>query len=301
MKCLTRAIKTMVNLTWFHWDVPRKQPPYEALLYLSDNNSILEDLLLKISDIENLEAPIYTTVFYLHNFMRHQTNPILIQVFHLPRLRKFSLKFPKFDNNAFAADFISWLLNFSGGCKDPEDLYIVPKAMRQENPLPLGRILQQVRWPRLKRLYLAFCETDGLQEFITAHSNLEYVYIDFDPQQTPALDWTDGFHNLKALYVAQERSYRPQGQRHRPLRDISELNMSTIEYLATFDLSDEGDDVSSLIRMRFLRFLHVECCCPSDGLLTRFRGNTQDRVAVLQQLVMSTYRLRSEHRTSESM
>ena len=76
MKCLTRAIKTMMNLTWFHWDVPRKQPPYEALLYLSDNNSILEDLLLKISDIENPEASIYTTVFYLHNFMRHQTNPI---------------------------------------------------------------------------------------------------------------------------------------------------------------------------------------------------------------------------------
>ena len=142
--------------------------------------------------------------------------------------------------------------------------------MRQENPLPLGRVLQQVRWPRLKRLYLAFCETDGLQEFITAHSNLEYVYINLDPQQTPALDWTDGFHNLKALYVAQERSYRPQGQRHRPLRDISELNMSAIEYLATFDLSDEGDDVSSLIRMRFLRFLHVKCYCPSDGLLTWF-------------------------------
>ena len=46
--------------------------------------------------------------------------------------------------------------------------------------------------------------------------------------------------------------------------------MSTIEYLATFDLSDGGDDVSSLIRMRFLRFLHVECYRPSDGLLTRF-------------------------------
>ena len=115
---------------------------------------------------------------------------------------------------------------------------------------------------------MAFCETDGLQEFITAHSNLEYVYVDFDPQQTPALDWTDGFRNLKALYVVRELLYSQ-------LRDINKPNMSTIEYLAPFNLSpfnssDKGDDVSSLIRMRFLRFLHVECYRPSDGLLTRF-------------------------------
>ena len=60
-----------------------------------------------------------------------------------------------------------------------------------------------------------------------AHSNLEYLYIRFDSQQIPALDWTDGFQNLKALYVVQEGTYKPL----KSSRDINKPNMSKIEYL----------------------------------------------------------------------
>ena len=193
-------------------------------------------------------------------------------MFCLPRLRKFTLRYPKFPDDARAAEFTSWLLYLLGDCTGLEDLYIVPKSTRQSGRrLPLGEIFQRMRWPRLKRLSLGCCEIgvdNSLREFIMAHPNLEYLYIRFDSQQVPALDWTDGFQNLKALYIVQEGTYKPL----RSSRDISKPSMSKIEYLATFELyePDRGDDVGSLSRMRFLRYLHIRCNHPPDWLLTRF-------------------------------
>ena len=46
MKSLTRAIATTVNLTRFHWRVNGKEPTYEALFSLTNDNSVPEDLLL---------------------------------------------------------------------------------------------------------------------------------------------------------------------------------------------------------------------------------------------------------------
>lgn len=55
----------MIDLTHFHWLVNGKQPTYEVLLFLSNNNSILEDLL----EFKSPGAPIYTMILCLHNFI----------------------------------------------------------------------------------------------------------------------------------------------------------------------------------------------------------------------------------------
>ena len=46
MKSLTRATATTVNLTRRHWLVNGKEPTYEALFSLTNDNSVPEDLLL---------------------------------------------------------------------------------------------------------------------------------------------------------------------------------------------------------------------------------------------------------------
>ena len=46
MKSLTKATATTVNLTRRHWRVNGKEPTYEALFSLTNDNSVPEDLLL---------------------------------------------------------------------------------------------------------------------------------------------------------------------------------------------------------------------------------------------------------------
>ena len=147
MKNLIRAIPTMVNSTRFHWLVNGEQPTYEALFSLGNDNSALEDLL---PEFKNLGTFIYTTVFYLHNFMRHLTN-LIFDIGVLPS--QTAQIYPKFLDGTRATELASWLLNLLGDCTELEDLHIVPKSTRQSGRrLPLGEIFRRMRWPRLKWL-----------------------------------------------------------------------------------------------------------------------------------------------------
>lgn len=129
-----------------------------------------------------------------------------------PNLRRFAIRYPSPASGTLADTYTVWLLSLLGDCPNLEDLYVV-RGTWQTLPLQLRAFFNRMRWPRLMRLHLGTSDiriNDDIAEFMTAHSNLEYLHITFNEWSLPPVGWTDGLQNLKALYIHDYVPYAPR-------------------------------------------------------------------------------------------
>jgi hypothetical protein len=133
--------------------------------------------------------------------------------------------------------------------------------------LDIAQIIEQGRWPSLKRLTLPMIgqfsphSNDLLETFIGAHPNLEHLYFD-DGIPPHSFVWTASLPNLKALHA---------GSNWDVGRIISPNIMRHLQFLSIVDLNSESRDenLRILAQIPTLRSLVVHLSFPSSELLDR--------------------------------
>jgi hypothetical protein len=152
-------------------------------------------------------------------------------------------------------------------CPELEDLHLFPW---HPTYLDTTQIFRHGRWPSLKRFSLRSMgdiapQDDGvLNAFISAHPNIERLYIDTDYYEAPNAKcvWSESLPNLKALHAGLNWDMR---------QILTPGTTRNLEFLSIVNLSNnsQAKNLNILSQIPTLRSLVVYCRGSSPDLMGR--------------------------------